>query len=243
MKSTRFRGGWLAHTGPSPRRREGGGAFFKVGGMRGRPGVQSGSRRLVACQHHDVPLVPRDRWIYTQLAFHPFHPRHRSVIPVNYRYPIYHQFRHRSRKIIDLSGFTFRQWISRIELRIPSNYDFGFVGNSARVFLFARLRRSCTHFGDATVSQESASIDLLKCGSRDCDRKQRTIDDAVIYLPSFLARANVCDLRRSMMILESKWRRECSWSCAKYRTNRTMRSKRASPHEGLMTLAIKKAQQ
>jgi len=64
MKSTRFRGGWL-HTGPSPRRREGEGAFFKVGGMRGRPGVQSGSRRLVACQHHDVPLVPRDRWIYT----------------------------------------------------------------------------------------------------------------------------------------------------------------------------------
>lgn len=64
MKSTRFRGGWL-HTGPSPRRREGGGAFFKVGGMRGRPGVQSGSRRLVACQRHDVPLVPRDRWIYT----------------------------------------------------------------------------------------------------------------------------------------------------------------------------------
>lgn len=60
----RFRGGWL-HTGPSPRQREGGGVFFKVGGMRGRPGVQSGSRRLVACQHHDVPLVPRDRWIYT----------------------------------------------------------------------------------------------------------------------------------------------------------------------------------
>ena len=71
MKSTRFRGGWLAHTGPSPRRCEDGGAFFKVGGMRGRPGVQSGSRRLVACQHHDVPLVPRDRWIYTQLASTP----------------------------------------------------------------------------------------------------------------------------------------------------------------------------
>lgn len=87
MKSTRFRGGWLRDTGPSPRRREGGGAFFKVGGMRGRPGVQNGSRRLVACQHHDVLLVPRDRWIYTLSS--PFHPHCRAVISARHWYPIY----------------------------------------------------------------------------------------------------------------------------------------------------------